>query len=88
MNSFLGTSDLGIANKSIGTGCVIPRAGSMFSISFHQFRPFCRASSVDEQMIPKTTFLQTFDDDSEFDQITHLSKSVKESTERGCQQIH
>ena len=69
MNNFLGTCalDCSVADKSIGTSCVFLRANSTFSISFINFAH--SAVPVDEQMIPKTTFLQTFDDNSDVGQI-------------------
>ena len=36
------------------------------STLFHKFRPVCRASSPGQQMIPKTTFLQNLEDNSDF----------------------
>ena len=70
MNRFFGTFDLdcpSLKNPSEQAVCFFVPI-QLFDL-IHKLRPFCRASGVVEQMIPKNTFLQTFDDNSDFDQI-------------------
>ena len=64
-NSYLETSDL---DPSRCRFCVLPCQLDIF-ILLRRLVPLCCASSVDQQTIPKSTYLQTSEDNIENDQI-------------------
>ena len=71
MNNFFGMFDLDCPSPtkpSVQTVCFFVLIQT-FSIFVHICRPFYCANGVDEQMITKTTFPQTFGDNSDVDHI-------------------